>query len=117
MDLQFDITGKHVEITDALRKHAQDKVSKFPRYYSSITKVEVKIERAEGHLPMVEIIARGEHSKVFVAKESGADIFTCIDMATHKIERQLTKKKTRERDNKYVGGAASVPLPESGEEE
>jgi putative sigma-54 modulation protein len=115
MDLQFDITGKHVEITEALRKHALDKVSKFPRYYDSVTHVEVKIERAEGHLPTVEVIARGEHSKVFVAKESGADVYACIDLAAHKLERQLTKKKTRERDNKYTSGAAAPP-PESAEE-
>ena len=37
MDLQIEVTGKHVEITDALRKHAHDKVSKFPRYYSNVT--------------------------------------------------------------------------------
>jgi putative sigma-54 modulation protein len=116
MDIQFNITGKHVEITEALRQHAQDKVSKFSRYYNSINHVEVKIERPEGHLATVEIIARAEHNKVFVARESGSDIFTCVDMATHKIERQLTKKKTRERDNKYAGGAAAVPPPESVEE-
>jgi putative sigma-54 modulation protein len=116
MAFQFDITGKHVEITQALRKHAEDKVSKFPRYYSSINHVEVKIERSEGHLPVVEIIARAEHSKVFVAKETGADVYACIDMATHKIERQLTRKKTKERDNKYTGGAAAAMPPETVEE-
>jgi ribosomal subunit interface protein len=95
-----------------LRNHAESKISKFPRYYNSINHVEVKVERAEGHLPTVEIIARGEHNKLFIAKETGADIFTCIDAATHKIERQLTKMKTRERDNKYAPGAQVIPEPE-----
>jgi putative sigma-54 modulation protein len=117
MDLQFNMTGKHVEITDALRKHALDKVSKFPRYYNNINQVEVKIERNEGHLPTVEVIARGEHSKLFVATESGADVYACIDLATHKIERQLTKMKARERDNKYAPGAEPVEPPEEVEEE
>lgn len=116
MDLQFDISGKHVEITEALRKHAQSKVSKLPRYYDSINQVEIKVERAEGHLPTVEIIAHGEHNKIFIAKETGADIFTCIDTAAHKIERQLTKMKTRERDNKHAPGASALP-PEETEQE
>jgi putative sigma-54 modulation protein len=115
MDLQIDVIGKHVEITDALRKHAEDKVSKFPRYYNSVTHVQVVIEGGQGHQPSVEIIARAEHNKVFVATESGTDAYAAIDMATHKLERQLTKMKTKERDNKYVGGAAV--LPESAEEE
>jgi putative sigma-54 modulation protein len=115
MELQVEITGKHVEITDALRKHAQDKVVKFPRYYSNITHVQVVIEGGKGQLPSVEIIARAEHNKVFVATESGADAYTAIDLAAHKLERQLTKKKTKERDNKYVSG--EVVTPESDEEE
>ncbi len=116
MDLQVNITGKRFEVTTALREHAEDKVSKFPRYYDSINYVEIIIERSQGHLPTVEIIARGEHNKIFVAKESGADIYACIDAVTHKIERQLSKKKTKERDNKYVGGKAGTS-ERVGEEE
>ena len=116
MELQVEITGKHVEITDALRKHAQDKVVKFPRYYSSVTHVQVVIEGGKGQFPSVEIIARAEHNKVFVATETGADAYAAIDLAAHKLERQLTKMKTKERDNKYTGGAAATP-PESVEEE
>jgi putative sigma-54 modulation protein len=116
MDPQVEITGKHVEITDALRKHAQDKVVKCSRYYSSITHVQVIIEGGKGQLPSVEVIARAEHNKLFVATESNADVYTAIDLATHKLERQLTKVKTKERDNKYVGGAPAA-APEGGEEE
>ena len=44
----FTITGKHIEITDALRSHAQDKVEKLPRYFDSISQVEVIVEGNEG---------------------------------------------------------------------
>lgn len=115
MDLQIEVTGKHVEITDALRKHAQDKVSKFPRYYNNVNHVQVVIEGGKGQSPSVEIIARAEHNKVFVATETGADAYTAIDLAAHKLERQLTKMKAKERDNKYVSGAAAAP--ETAEEE
>ncbi len=99
----FNIIGKHVEITEAIRQHAQDKAGKLPRYYDSITKVEVIVEAGDKGSAMrsVEVIASGEHNKVFVAKESGADIYTGIDMAMHKVERQLTKAKGMERDNKH----------------
>ena len=117
MDLQVEITGKHVEITEALRKHAEDKVAKFPRYYSSITHVQVVIEGGKSQLPSVEIIARAEHNKVFVATESGADAYTAIDLAAHKLERQLTKLKTKERDNKHHAGGVVATPPESVEEE
>jgi putative sigma-54 modulation protein len=101
--LQFSITGKHVEITEAMRLHAQDKTAKLPHYYDSIVKVSVVVESAEkgGSMQSVEVIASGKHNQLFVAKEQGADIYTCIDLAVHKLERQLTKAKEIQRDNKH----------------
>ncbi len=101
----FTITGKHIEITEAMKEHAQEKASKLPKYYSSVNRVEVIIDGQQGSNINVEIIARGEHSNVFVANEIGDDAYTCIDMAVHKLERQLRRKKEKERNNKHIGGA------------
>jgi len=101
--LTFTITGKHVEITDPLRAHAQEKTSKLSKFYNSISQVEVIIDGNEGGKTSVEIIARGEHSNVFVVTESGDDAYACIDVAVHKLERQLRRKKERQRDNKHIG--------------
>lgn len=104
----FTITGKHVEITEAIRKHAEEKTSKLPKYYNSINQVEVILDGNQGGNTSVEIIARAEHSKVFVGTESGQDAYRCIDMAVHKLERQLRRKKGKERDNKHLGGSELV---------
>lgn len=98
----FKITGKHIEITDAIRSHAQEKTEKLPRYYNSINYIEVIVDGSEGNKPSVQIIARAEHSKVFIATAKGDDTYGCIDSAVHKIERQLKKKKEKERDHKHV---------------
>jgi putative sigma-54 modulation protein len=104
--LLFTITGKHIEITDALRKHAEEKVLKLPKHYDRLSQVEVLIDgQASGKSGVtiaVEVIAKGEHSNLFVVTESGDDAYTCIDMAVHKMERQLSKKKEKQRDNKHA---------------
>ena len=100
----FTITGKHIDITDALRNHAEEKTSKLPKFYNSINQVEVIIDGNDGGGKSVEIIARGEHSNVFVVTETGDDPYKSIDIAVHKLERQLRRKKTKQRDNKHVGG-------------
>jgi len=102
--LLFTITGKHIDITEAIRSHAEQKTSKLPRYYSGINQVEVIIDREPGGNLNVEIIARGEHSNVFIAKERGEDAYQCIDVAVHKLERQLRRKKTKERNRKHTSG-------------
>lgn len=98
----FTITGKHMEVTDAMKRHAEEKTSKLPRYYDSISRVEVIIDGGKGGKVSVEVIAGAEHSKVFVCTEIGEDAYSCIDAAVRKLERQLRRKKGKERDNKHV---------------
>ena len=101
----FKITGRHTDITEAVRRHAEEKTSKLPKYYSSINQVEVIIDGEQGGNISVEVIARAEHSKVFVVTETGQDAYRCLDLAVHKLEQQLRRKKSKERDNKYASGA------------
>lgn len=100
----FTITGKHIEITEAIRRYAEEKTSKLPKYYNSINRVEVIIDGEPGGKMSVEMIARGEHRKIFVVTEISEDIYLCIDTAVHKLERQLRRKKGKERDNKHTRG-------------
>ena len=114
----FTITGKHIEITDAIKEHAREKIEKLPRYYNSINRIEVVIEGSDGGKPSVEIIASAEHSNVFIAKETGDDTYTCIDVAVHKLERQLRRKKQKQRNNKHISGAElESSVAESEDEE
>ena len=99
----FTITGKHIEITDAIKEHAREKTSKLPKYYNSINQVEVIIDKGPGDNTSVEIIARAEHSNLFIVTETGDDAYKCIDLAVHKLERQLRRKKTKQRNNKHPG--------------
>jgi putative sigma-54 modulation protein len=114
------ITGKHVEITDAIRAHAEEKVEKLPRYYDSITQIEVVLEGNEGGGQCVEILVHAEHNDLLIAKETGTDTYTCIDAAVHKMERQLRKAKEKQRGHKAasVAEAAAIDnteqLPEDG---
>ena len=110
----FTISGKHIEITEAIKKHAEEKTSKLPKYYNSVNQIEVIIDGGQGGGSSVEIIARAEHSKIFVGTETGEDAYRCIDMAVHKLERQLRRAKSKERDNKH-SGSYSDSYPDSPE--
>lgn len=97
----FTMTGKHIEITDAIRQHAQEKVEKLPRYFDSISQIEVIVDGNDGGQQSVEVIVHAEHNDLLVAKEIGEDTYTCIDMAIHKLERQLRKAKEKQRSHKH----------------
>jgi ribosomal subunit interface protein len=99
--LLFNITSKHTDVPDDVKNHAEEKTAKLPRYYSSINQVEVIIDGNKGNNVTVEIIARAEHNKVFVATQAGDNLIACIDLAVHKLEGRLRKTKGKERDNKH----------------
>lgn len=99
----FTISGKHIEVTESIRRHAEEKTAKLPKYYNSISRIEVILDGNEGTEMSVEIIAKAEHGKIFVGTEAGQDAYRCIDMAVHKLERQLRRVKSRERDDKHSG--------------
>ena len=101
--MKTTLTGKHIEITDAIKALIEDKVSRLPRFYNSLVSADVLIEGSDGGGTSIEIIARAEHNRVFVAKEAGADMYACVDEAIRKIERQISKHKEKERDNKHTG--------------
>ena len=101
----FTITGKHIGVTEAVKKYAEQKTSRLPRYYSSINQIEVVIDSSKGGKTNVEIIARGEHSRFFVGTEGGENVYKCIDLAVRKLEKQLTREKTKERDDKHAAAA------------
>lgn len=104
----FTMTGRHIEVTEALRSHAEEKSEKLPRYYDSISQVEVILEGNNGGKPGVEIIVHAEHSSNFIARESGDDMYACIDVAMHKLERQLRRKKEKQRNNKHISGVPEI---------
>jgi putative sigma-54 modulation protein len=104
----FTMTGRHIEVTDALRSHAEEKSEKLPRYFDSINHIEVILEGNNGGKPGVEIIVHAEHSNDFIAHESGDDMYACIDIAMHKLERQLHRKKEKQRNNKHIMGVQEI---------
>ncbi len=98
----FTITGRHIDITDGIREHAEEKASKLPRYFNGINQVNVKIDGRSRGIVTAEVIARGEHRNVFVVTGQGDDVFRAIDLAIRKMEGQLKKKKAKQRNRKHT---------------
>ncbi|MCX5658127.1 MAG: ribosome-associated translation inhibitor RaiA [Planctomycetota bacterium] len=91
--MDIKISGRHIEVTPAIRDYATEKVTKLPRYYDRVTHIEVVVSKAETHTFEVEVIVQAEHHTPFVAKVKGHDVYACIDGTIDKLERQLTDHK------------------------
>lgn len=91
--MRIIVSGKNIEITDALRDYASKRISKVSKYFENDIEAQVTmgVERdrhiVEVTIPINGIILRGE--------EETGDMYSSIDMVVEKLEKQIHKYKTR----------------------
>lgn len=96
--MQVNITGRHTEITDALREYAEGKIRKMERYGSKAKEANI-ILSVEKYRHIAEI-SLNLNGFIMTAKEETEEMYSSIDKALDKIERQVRKYKERLTDHK-----------------
>lgn len=99
--MELTVTGKHLEITDAIKAYATDKANKLPRYYDRVTSIEILLDKGVKQHYSVEMIIHVEHHDHMVATAEHEDLYAAIDAAVDKGERQLTDLKEKLRNRKH----------------
>jgi len=103
------ITGRHMEVTDAIRNYIDKKIERLQKHYDRLSEMEV-ILAEEGTGCKFEIIAKADHHAPFVVQQLGEDMYACLDKAVDKLERQLTRHKEKSRTHKGRAGAAEATV-------
>ncbi|MDR3348467.1 MAG: ribosome-associated translation inhibitor RaiA [Acidaminococcales bacterium] len=91
--MNIAVRGKNIDITPALRDYVEKRVSKVTKYFSevgnihAILSVEKNQHCVEVTVPVNGIILR--------AQEITGDMYSSVDLVVDKIERQITKYKTK----------------------
>ena len=99
--MEIKVSGRHIDVTPAIREHACQKVMKLPRFFDRIQQIDVVVDRVDHSQHAVEIIVDAEHADPFLASDTGPDLYACIDEAVKKLERQLSEHKDRLRNRKH----------------
>lgn len=118
--MQVIVKGKNVEVTDALRKYAVEKVGRVSKYLDRIikTEIELSVEKnpkiQENQVVEVTIFSSGP---VIRAKESATDMYQAIDLVCSKLERQARKVKRKLIDRSHHARNPFKGSPGTAEEE
>lgn len=121
MDI-YKLIGRNVEVTDAMRSYAEEKLEKLSRFSEHIVDAKVVMSyAADGNsaLPAkVEVQLNLPHG-IVRAEESGQDTYVATDMVVEKLERQLKRFKERKLTQRSkeptLSGGDLPPLPLDGE--
>ncbi|MGB0361027.1 MAG: ribosome hibernation-promoting factor, HPF/YfiA family [Endozoicomonas sp.] len=91
--MQVNISGHHVEVTEALHEYVIKKLERLASHFDQITNVQITlsveklIQKAEAtlHVPGLEVNATADHE----------DMYAAIDLLSDKLDRQLVKYKEK----------------------
>jgi putative sigma-54 modulation protein len=93
-----------MDVSPALKAHAEAKAEKLLKYYDRIQEIEVVFDAAN-HVGdkdsiRVELIVNAEQKNMFIARHDG-DAYAAVDACVLKLERQLTDHKEKFRNRKH----------------
>ena len=94
------VAARHMDVTEALKKFAEEKAGKLTKYYDLIKEIEVVFNAGKDRTS-VEMIVHAEHRDTFLANHHDGDAYACVDACVHKLERQLTDHKKKFRNRKH----------------
>jgi len=95
--MNVSVSARHLELTDAMKNYAVEKVKVLPRFYNGIQSVEITYSKDSGQ-EIVEIIVTGKRKSIFVARAKGHEMYACLDQCVHKLTEQLRRHKDRVKD-------------------
>ncbi len=109
--MSVDITGRHIEITEPLRKFTTDRLERLRGIIDEILEVHfiLTVEKHQRHIAEANIKTRRDF---YHAEEVSTDMYTSIAAVLDKVEKQILKDKdrnvARKRHNTDGGGVVTT---------
>ncbi|MBK5252788.1 MAG: ribosome-associated translation inhibitor RaiA [Peptostreptococcaceae bacterium] len=92
--MRIIVSGKNMDITDALRNMAESKLERIDKLFGSEVDAQVTMS-VERNRQIVEITIPLKNGVILRAEEATNDMYISIDKAIDKLHKQLEKHKTR----------------------
>ncbi len=109
--MNFEYTGRHIEVTPALRSHVESHFEKLSHLFdgngSDNAHVIIEVERGKHRS---EIIVKW-HDQVLTATTSVSDMYQSLSQTIDKIEKQALKLKNKIKDKHQKAKKVSTVTP------
>lgn len=96
--MPIQISGKQIDLTDAIKSYIEEKVGTFSKFYDNIIEIDVEVRKNQHHKKgdvfhtRINVSVPNEllHSEVVEQ-----DLYASIDVCRDEMERQLRRYKER----------------------
>jgi putative sigma-54 modulation protein len=109
--MRLQVKGKNVEVSDSIRRYAEEKLGKLDRQLHELTRVELELAVERNPSIAANQIAEGTiwtKGPVLRAREASADMRASIDQLTEKLLRQV--KHYREKRSRRSARGNATPI-------
>ena len=101
--MKIIVSGKQLEMTEAIKNYAESKVSKITKYLENITETHITltVENTKSEGKVIKAIGTVRvPGKVIRVEEANSDLYGAIDLLADGLERQTRKfkEKLKERE-------------------
>lgn len=107
--MEITITGRHTSVTEAMKRHAVEKLSRLDRHNDMLTRAEI-VMSIEGDRQAIEMIAHSRRGGPFVAKAEHSDMYAAMDLLVDKMDRQVKRQKERVKSPSGRLGVREIAL-------
>ncbi|RYD36023.1 MAG: ribosome-associated translation inhibitor RaiA [Verrucomicrobiaceae bacterium] len=105
VDLNITVTGRHLEITEAIREYARKKVASLHLDYPRIIEAKVILDVQTHQRQFAEIVLFCANHITIEASSTNEVLYAAIDETVSKIARRMRKHKTRLLKNRPRSGS------------
>ena len=95
--MKITVTGRHMELTEVLKKYATGKIEHLRHYFDNVFSGEVVFSPENGARYSAEIILHAPRHSVLVVHAQDKSATAAFDLAVEKVERQLIRLKDKLR--------------------
>ena len=99
--MQINLTGHHVDITDALKGYVDSKFERLVRHFDNVLAIHVVLS-VEKLRQKAEATLNVNGAKVF-ADSVHEDMYAAIDALIDKLDRQVLRHKEKKSDHRTNG--------------
>jgi putative sigma-54 modulation protein len=104
--MQVNLTGHHVDLTDALRNYVETKLTKLERHFDHVTNVHV-ILSIEKLRQKAEATLHISGADIF-ADATNEDMYAAIDALVDKLDRQVLRHKEKMKNHRANHNARAL---------
>src|ERR671919_528099 len=108
--MRFDYTGRHVEVSPAIRQHVEDHFKKLAHIFNDSTASTHVIIDVEKNRQIAELVVHWR-DHTLTAKDTNADMYMALSRAIAKIEKRALKLKHKIIDRKQGARRTAAVAP------